>query len=180
MACLILICYLDLSEHARQIRSAGDDAALPAKLSALSPDLAAPTSANGSGVVPNDGDSRTPKRVPNLDGVRIPGKQPATIRRRVRALYAHCSWLQPADLNAVLRYVRIMDRFLRKMAYLDKLPPVRPDKGDIAPRKMDADLRADSAELTKLESALGITASARAARMRAVMPRPSCSGAVMW
>ncbi len=104
-----------------------------------------------------------PRRASALIGVRIPGKQPATIRRRIHALYTQCPWLQAADVNAALRYIRIMDRFLKKAAYLDKLPPARPDKGDLAPRKLDADLRADSAELTKLEQALGVTVSAKMA-----------------
>jgi len=137
-------------------------------ITAVNANQAAALPTNGAGVVPYDGGMGTPAEVPSrkasaLDGVRIPGKQPTTIRRRIHALFTQCPWLQAADVNAVLRYIRIMDRFLKKAAYLDKLPAARPDKGDLAPRKLDADLRADSAELTKLEQALGITASARAA-----------------
>ena len=40
-----------MSEHRRQIQSAGDDSALPAELSALLPDPAAPPSVNGAGEV---------------------------------------------------------------------------------------------------------------------------------
>ena len=43
-----------MSEHLRQIQSDDDNAALPARLSALLPDSTAPTSDNGAGdVAPN-------------------------------------------------------------------------------------------------------------------------------
>ena len=122
------------------------------------------TTVNGAGVGPYRPSSGTPSkgRSVALDGVRIPGKQPATIRRRIHAVYDQHPWLQPGDLNAVVRYVRIMDRFLRKVAYLDRLPPVKTDGLDVAERKLDAALRSDNTELSRLEHQLGLTARSRA------------------
>lgn len=104
-------------------------------------------------------------RPPALVGVAIPSRN-GTIRRRVIALYRECSWLTGADVSAAVRWAVLGEKFRRLAELLDRSPEggvVKVSGGDLEPRKALAELRALSGEMTKLEAALGITASARAA-----------------
>lgn len=124
--------------------------------------------ANGSGAVAHDQtaiDTRSAAKPAPLDGVSVPTRN-RTIRRRVYALYSTCSWLTGADVGAAVRWATLTEKFRRLSEMLDRLPEggtVKVSKGDLEPRKALAELRALSSEITKLETALGITASARAA-----------------
>ena len=117
------------------------------------------------------GASSSINRPPALQGVRIPSRN-ATVRRAVVDLYRVCDWLSVADLPAATRWGYLFVRFRRLADVLDRLPPVKVAGGDAEPRKLDAELRAFSMEMGRLETQLGITVSARAslgvdvARMR--------------
>lgn len=134
-----------VAQHELSVLSAPDPLTPPEALSAL---------------VPNQAPDEAPSRF-DADGCRVPGKQNGTVRRRVRELYERHHWLQPGDVPALTRYAIMMQRFLKKAAAAEKAPPVREDRGDLAERRVDAGLRADSAELSKLEAALGLTARSR-------------------
>ena len=147
---------MSMEDDARQIGRDGDNAGPEPKLSALrAPALAMPL-ANVSGTVAHEG------RPGGLIGVAIPSRN-RTIRRRVLSLYRECSWLTGADVAAAVRWAVLGEKFRRLAEVLDKLPVVKVSGDDAEPRKALAELRALSGEMTKLESALGITASARAA-----------------
>ena len=107
------------------------------------------------------GASRSAARPPALQGVRIPSRN-ATVRRYVAGLYEACSWLTVADLPAATRWAHLFDRFRRRAEILDRLPVVRVSGDDAEPRKLDKEQRDTSGALDRLESALAITAAARA------------------
>ncbi len=73
-------------------------------------------------------------------------------------IYGECSWLTVADLAATVRWGTLQGKFTRLAERLDGLDVLT--AGD-QPQKALGELRALSAEITKLESALGITAVAR-------------------
>ncbi len=136
---------------------------LPEKpLSALSAPVPAVPSANGARAVAHV------DRPPALIGVAIPSRN-RTIRRRVVALYRECSWLTGADVAAAMRWAVLGEKFKRLSEVLDRLPNesgvIKASKAgdDLEPRKALGELRALSGEMTKLETSLGLTASARAA-----------------
>ena len=108
------------------------------------------------------GASRSENRPPALQGQRIPSRN-ATVRRYVVGLYEACSWLTVADLPAATRWAHLFDRFRRRAEILDRLPVVKVTSDDAEPRKLDAEQRATSTAMDRIEAALGITASARAA-----------------
>ena len=108
------------------------------------------------------GASRSADRPPALQGQRIPSRN-GTVRRYVVTLYEACSWLTVADLPAATRWAHLFDRFRRRAEILDKLPVVKVTSDDAEPRKLDAEQRATSTAMDRIEAALGITATARAA-----------------
>ena len=129
------------------------------------PDSPLPTQAAPIPAVPPANGARAvavTDRPDGLVGVAIPSRN-RTIRRRVLALYRECSWLTGADVAAAMRWATLGEKFRRLSEVLDKLPVVKVSSDDAEPRKALAELRALSGEMTKLESALGITATARAA-----------------
>ena len=101
-------------------------------------------------------------RPPALRGYRIPSRN-AGVRRRVVGLYDACTWLTVSDLPAAVRWAILFARFVKMAEHLDKLPVVKVSGADAEPRKLDGELRATSAELSRLEQSLGVTASARSA-----------------
>ena len=110
----------------------------------------------------NDEGKMVEARPAALVGVRIPSKNPI-VRRRVVALFAECPWFIRADLPAAVRWGTLTEKFRRLAQLLEGLP-----EGGVVtiagePRKALGELRALSGELSRLEQALGITASARAA-----------------
>ena len=130
-------------------------------ISALSGPVPAMRPQNGSRAVAHAG------RPDVLIGVAIPSRN-RTVRRRVLALYQVCEWLTGADVSAAVRWAVLGEKFRRLAEVLDRLPNesgvVKVGKdSDLEPRKALGELRALSGEMTKLEAALGITASARAA-----------------
>ena len=150
-----------------RLESGSGDAARQADLSPVAQPQTTPTPANGSGDVPvsaagGDEGKVTESRPAVLVGVRIPSRNP-TVRRNVVALFGECSWLSRADLPAAVRWGTLTEKFRRLAQLLDGLP-----EGGVVtiagePRKALGELRALSGELSRLESALGITAAARAA-----------------
>ncbi|TMB70443.1 MAG: hypothetical protein E6J43_01950 [Chloroflexi bacterium] len=62
-----------------------------------------------------------------------------------------------------MRWAILFARFVKMAEHLDKLPVVKVSGADAEPRKLDGELRATSAELSRLEQSLGVTASARSA-----------------
>ena len=148
----------------------------PSQVLADGPALTPPANA-ARAVVPSaelagiGGASRSINRPMALQGVRIPSRN-ATVRRAVVDLYRVCDWLSVADLPAATRWGYLFVRFRRLADVLDRLPPVKVAGGDAEPRKLDAELRAFSMEMGRLETQLGITVTARAslgvdvARMR--------------
>ena len=134
----------------RQLYAAGRSAA-----------LSGPGEVSLSG--PPDADKPAPPARPlALQGRRIPSRN-ATARRHVIALYREATWLTGADLPAVVRWAVLTVKFGRLAEALDRLPDGGVVKADGDPRKGLGELRALSGEITRLESALGVTASARAA-----------------
>ena len=129
------------------------------------PDSLLPTQAASTPAVPPANGARAvavTDRPDGLIGVAIPSRN-RTVRRRVQALYRECQWLIGADVAAAMRWATLGEKFRRLSEVLDKLPVVKVSSDDAEPRKALAELRALSGEMTKLESALGITATARAA-----------------
>lgn len=104
-------------------------------------------------------------RPDGLIGVAIPSRN-RSVRRRVLALYQVCEWLTAADVSAATRWAVLGEKFRRLAEVLDRLPAeaavVKISSADLEPRKALGELRALSGEMTKLEAALGITATARA------------------
>ena len=137
----------------------------------VSPDAAtlpAPTSDNGAGDVAKTAVVAPRQRVPETRPEALQGRQIPSRNRRVRRLtlrlYEECHWLTAADLPAAVRWATFSERFRRMAQTLDKLPTVKAATAgnDGEPRRLDAELRATSAEMGRLESQLGLTASARA------------------
>lgn len=103
-------------------------------------------------------------RPPGLEGVAIPSRN-RTIRRRVFALYWECNWLAGGDISAAVRWAVLGEKFRRLAELLDRFPEggvVRVSVADLEPRKALGELRAISGEMSRLETALGLTAAARA------------------
>ena len=136
-----------------------------------------PTEAQGLQVVPAQGvegtaiTQRALQRPPNLGATPIPGGKNVTLRKLVYRVYWMCPHLAPADVFAVSRYGALSLRFMRSESRLRALGELT-QAGD--PRKLLPEQRGLAAELRQHESALGITASARASlgvdvgRMRAM------------
>lgn len=128
--------------------AAGDGATVPATVAA------------SVGVEREPTTRRRMVRPENLDGVAIPGGKAHTLRRFVYDVYEQCPHLGPADVRAVARYGALSLRFMRGERRLREL-------GDLTlagdPRKLVAEQRALSGELSRLERDLGITIGARAA-----------------
>ena len=104
-------------------------------------------------LVTTPGDERRASPIPSRN---------ATVRRRVREVIDTCGY-EPttADVFAMVRWAHVYEKWRRIAEQLDEQGEVK--KGDGEPRKLlDAWVRL-SAELRSLESALGLTASARAA-----------------
>ena len=152
----------------RQRASDGHNAGDGRQLSAVTADIVNQPCENGAGAVPVSGQTPEHKAVslnsrpPALRGYRIPSRN-AGVRRRVVGLYDACTWLTVADLPAAVRWAVLFARFVKMAEHLDKLPVVKVSDADAEPRKLDGELRATSAELSRLEQSLGVTASARSA-----------------
>jgi hypothetical protein len=101
-----------------------------------------------------------PHRNTAISGRVIPARD-AFVRREVARLYSEATWLAATDMSAAIRYVTLAKRFVRMAQHLEEKDSVTNLKGE--PLAMDAALRATSAELSRLEAQLGLTASARAA-----------------
>ncbi len=117
------------------------------------------TVAAGVGVEREPTTRRRMVRPENLDGVAIPGGRTSTLRRVVFDVYSQCPHLGPADVRAVARYAALSLRFMRGERRLRELGDLT-QAGD--PRKLVAEQRALSGELSRLERDLGVTVSARA------------------
>ena len=95
-----------------------------------------------------------------LSGVQIPSKD-AKIRRLVVDLYTSCPWLSRSDVFSATRWAVLGTKFRSASEVLDRYP----DGGVITqsgePRKLLAELRALSAELSRLENQMGVSAVAR-------------------
>ena len=159
---------MSMQDAGGQIERAGDNAGPEPKLSALSSPDPVGEPQNGSRAVSpstevaaTGGASRSADRPPSLQGVRIPSRN-ATVRRYVVGLYEACPWLTVADLPAATRWAHLFDRFRRRAEILDRLPVVKISGDDAEPRKLDAEQRATSTAMDRIEAALGITAAARA------------------
>ena len=126
------------------------------QLSAVGAADRASSALNGSGHV-----SVSASRPLALVGVRIPSRN-AVVRRNVVALFRECSWLMRADVPASVRWGVLGEKFRKLAAHLDRLPDGGVVRANGDPRKALGELRALSAEVTRLEASLGITASARA------------------
>lgn len=145
-----------MTDDRRQIQSQGDDGGRERKLSAVNANQAAALPTNGSAAV------AVIDRPPALVGVAIPSRD-RQVRRHVVALFEFCTWLSRPDVAAAVRWAILSLKFRRLAERLDGMPDggLLTASGD--PRKALGELRALSGEITKLEQALGITASARAA-----------------
>ncbi len=83
------------------------------------------------------------------------------VRNRVREMILSLGYEPtPGDIHALTRWAHLFEVWRRMAARLDRDGFLRQD-GD--PKKLLAEWRALSAELSRLEAALGITAAARAA-----------------
>lgn len=136
--------------------------ALSAALPSVTPAIGSRDMSPSAEIGAVGGASRSADRPPALQGQRIPSRN-ATVRRYVVTLYEACSWLSVADLPAATRWAHLFDRFRRRASILDRLPVAKISSDDAEPRKLDAEQRATSTAMDRIEAALGITAASRAA-----------------
>lgn len=109
-------------------------------------------------------------RPANLGEAPIPGGRSRRVRRLVYQVYEQCPHLGPTDLQAVVRYVLLTERFLQGERRLREFPDPQ------FARYAAAEQRELAAELREHELALGITTEARARREKKTAehePKPS-------